>query len=244
MRSFSNHELLRLWEAGVSLSTVQRACSLLGVVEPGVSPGEIACQSIGARDTQLLKLRERIFGSNINCYTTCPACAARLEVRFGISDVSRRSAAQASEPFVLSCARYDLSFRLPNSVDVDALSTVEGAGDRERRVFERCIVAARRDGCAIDANELPNEVMIAVSRRMAEIDPQGDVRVDISCPDCAHQWQSPFDIASFLWDEIQAWSVRLLRDVHTIADAYGWSETEILNLSSWRRQTYLELIGK
>ncbi|HEX2516118.1 MAG TPA: phage baseplate protein, partial [Chloroflexota bacterium] len=36
---------------------------------------------------------------------------------------------------------------------------------------------------------------------------------------------------------------RLLREVHTLARAYGWREAEILALPGRRRQTYLDLVG-
>ncbi len=35
---------------------------------------------------------------------------------------------------------------------------------------------------------------------------------------------------------------RLLREVHTLARAYGWSEGAILELGSARRERYLELV--
>ncbi|HSB10234.1 MAG TPA: phage baseplate protein, partial [Blastocatellia bacterium] len=31
--------------------------------------------------------------------------------------------------------------------------------------------------------------------------------------------------------------------VHTLASAYGWRESDILNLSPWRRQLYLTLVN-
>ena len=52
-----------------------------------------------------------------------------------------------------------------------------------------------------------------------------------------------FDVVSFLWAELEAWAVRTLQEVHTIAGFYGWSEEAILNLSSVRRQAYLRMLG-
>ena len=78
---------------------------------------------------------------------------------------------------------------------------------------------------------------------MAEVDPQADVQMDLTCPACGHQWQALFDIESFFWREISAWANRILREVHALASAYGWRESDILSMSTWRRQTYLNLIG-
>jgi hypothetical protein len=90
---------------------------------------------------------------------------------------------------------------------------------------------------------LPADVLGAVEDQMAAADPQADVRLALSCPACGHQWQEVFDIVSFLWGEVQAWALRLLREVHTLASAYGWSEADILALSPQRRQMYLEMVG-
>jgi hypothetical protein len=79
---------------------------------------------------------------------------------------------------------------------------------------------------------------------MSELDPQGDVQIALNCTQCSHRWDAPLDIASFVWSEIHAWVVRLLNEVHALALAYGWRESDILAMSPWRRQAYLELIGQ
>jgi hypothetical protein len=91
---------------------------------------------------------------------------------------------------------------------------------------------------------LPAEVVEAIVNEMARRDPQADIRFALSCPDCAHQWEAIFDIVSFAWNEISAWAGRLMRQVHTLALAYGWREIDILAMSSWRRQAYLEMLGE
>lgn len=52
-----------------------------------------------------------------------------------------------------------------------------------------------------------------------------------------------FDIGAYLWEEVDAWADRTLRDVHLLAASYGWSERDILDLSPARRGRYLELAG-
>jgi hypothetical protein len=65
----------------------------------------------------------------------------------------------------------------------------------------------------------------------------------MSCPACQHEWLAMFDILSFFWTEIEAWAYRTLRQVHTLASAYGWREADVLAISAWRRQRYLEMVG-
>ena len=79
---------------------------------------------------------------------------------------------------------------------------------------------------------------------MAEIyDPQVEIRFRMQCPACSHSWTALFDILSFFWAEIDAQARRLLDVVHLLARAYGWSEAEIRDLSTARKNYYLKLIS-
>jgi hypothetical protein len=78
---------------------------------------------------------------------------------------------------------------------------------------------------------------------MAELDPQSDVELSLSCPNCGHAWRAPLDIASYFWSEVEAWAQRLLLEVHQLARGYGWSERDILAMSARRRRAYLEMLA-
>jgi hypothetical protein len=78
---------------------------------------------------------------------------------------------------------------------------------------------------------------------MSECDPQANILLDLTCPACQERWQLGFDIGLFIWDKIENQAHRLLREVHTLARAYAWSETDILALSAARRQFYLEMVS-
>jgi len=66
--------------------------------------------------------------------------------------------------------------------------------------------------------------------------------LELSCPVCRQNWRLSFDIGAFLWAEINSLAKRLLREVHTLARAYGWREADILSMSATRRQAYIELV--
>jgi hypothetical protein len=68
-----------------------------------------------------------------------------------------------------------------------------------------------------------------------------ETRVAIECPKCCNRWDEALDIAVFLWAEIDAQARRLLRDVHVLGSAYGWSEADILSLGERRRALYVEM---
>jgi hypothetical protein len=76
---------------------------------------------------------------------------------------------------------------------------------------------------------------------MARQDPQAEIRINLSCPQCDQQWSDYFDIGSFFWTEITVMAKRLLADVDALARRYGWREADILAMTPWRRHTYLQL---
>lgn len=82
----------------------------------------------------------------------------------------------------------------------------------------------------------------AVEARMAELDPQGDIELDLACDACGHAWQTAFDVCAFFWEEIEARAKRLLQEVRLLASAYGWTERDVLALSDSRRAAYLKMV--
>lgn len=243
MRALSAGELLTVWEHGVNQRPSQRALSLLAVACADDTPSDrVAHFSIGQRDQHLLRLRERIFGPRLAAISACPACREVLEFEVNAADIRVTPTLEPAATIDLAHAGYDMQFRLPNALD---LATVDPGADQltnSQHLLRRCLTSARRDGVETPAEELPAEIVAAVSERMAEADPQADVQLDLACPQCEHRWHTPLDIVSFFWSEINAWALRLLNDVHALASAYGWREADILAMTPTRRQAYLELI--
>lgn len=221
----------------------QRALSLLAAAWADEKlSGQVEHLSVGQRDACLLTLREQTFGPQLTAVTPCPACGELLEFGINAADIRATPALEQGGTIDLSHAGYDVRFRLPNSLDLASLDPNAGNLTNRQRLLARCVVTAQRAGSEIAPAELPEDVVAAVARRMEDADPQADVRFALTCPKCAHAWQATLDILSFFWSEIHAWAVRLLHDVHVLASAYSWRETDILAMSPMRRQAYLEMI--
>jgi hypothetical protein len=248
MWALSAAELLDLWEQGLGRTPVRRALALLAPAYPDCSPEALARLTIGQRDAGLLSLRESTFGSRLLSLVTCPACSERLELAFDIADIhpsspSRDEKERQAEPLSLTVDGYRMRFRLPTSLDLEAIADQDSAETARQALLERCLLESRHGDDRVAAGQLPAAVVDAVAETMARADPQADIVLDLACPSCDHRWQATFDIVSFFWDELDAWARRILYQVHLLASAYGWHETEILAQSPWRRQTYLEMVG-
>jgi hypothetical protein len=233
--------LLDAWERGYERTPIERALLLLAVAEPGEPLDRLARLSVGDRDARLLTLREQAFGRQMGSRVACPSCAAQLEFEF-TTDHARVGDPPAGDQWTLHHDGYEVRVRRANSADLASLASGEDVPSNVRRLLARCVLAASHDGRTIDVEALPAPVVEHLSARLSDLDPQADVRIDATCPSCANRWQAPFDIVSYLWAEIDAWACRMLRDIHSMAAAYGWRESEILALSPIRRQVYLDLI--
>jgi hypothetical protein len=156
-----------------------------------------------------------------------------LELDFDLSEFDS-GPGDVRDSFSIQVDEEEVTFRLPTSHDLEA---IVGETDVERAhqdLVERCILSPSSEA-------LSDSVVSEVIDRMAELDPLADIRLALTCPSCGHSWTGCFDPASFLWDEIQSWVSGAIHDVHALASAYGWLESDILAIPPGRRRLYLEL---
>lgn len=241
MRAPSADELLRVWEWGQRHGPLERGQALLAASCPDEAADHLLDLTIGQRDLRLLRLREALFGPQIDCQIACPACGDSLELAFNTRDLTALATSSPpgppSAPLALDANGWHVQFRLLTCRDL--LEGVRGgdAASRRRALLERCVISS------VPADPLPVEIETALVAEMERADGSSVVDVALTCPSCAHTWAAPFDIVSVLWRELDAWAYRTLRDVHVLASAYGWSEPEVLALSAWRRDAYLQMTG-
>ena len=245
MRHLTERELLDVWEQGLNQPLLQRALLLLVFAFPELSPDAIAELSIGARDARLLYLREHLFGSQCINTAICPRCSERIEWTSEVSDLRIQSLTNESfsREFKLNLDDIHLSFRMPNSNDVAAVINEPEADMAQRKLLARCITSIEIADESCDVGHLPDHIIVALNERMEELDPQAAIHMHVRCPGCAHTWNVLFDIANFLWVEVNDWAERMLQSIHRLARGYGWTEDEILKLSPVRRQLYLGMLG-
>ena len=215
---------------------------LLGAAYPDTKSEELAGLSIGRRDARLLTLREQLFGPRLASIAVCPECGEKLELSFDVSHIRVDAGEEQNLRLALEMEGYEVLFRVPDSNDLAALAI---GADRELGrsiMLKRCLAEVRLNGKEQPAEELPSNIVAAVTQRMSQADPQADVKLRLDCPSCRHDWLAVFDILSYLWSEIESWAKRLLREIHMLARSYGWREADILAMSANRRQSYMDML--
>lgn len=243
MQGLTGAKLLDVWERGHYHNPTQRAITLLAAACPSISHDDFMGMTIGERDRLLLDLREKIFGQVINAITICPECGEEMEIEFLTGNV--REPSETPQNTVLSLERddYSIAFRLPTSEDLSSIDDTQDPEGSRISLLNQCIVTCSHGEEPCGIHSIPPDILDAIEEEMMRADPQADVTLSLQCYVCDHQWQTTFDIVSYLWAELTALAKRTMYEIHVLASAYGWDEADILAMSPWKRERYLEMIG-
>jgi hypothetical protein len=242
MRIPLDSELIAIWERASGEHPVDRALMLLSACS-GESLEELAVLSVGSRDARLLEIYECFFGSTLDAFAECPACAEALEYSLSTCDLASPVSEDEDDSLTIETGQASVRLRLPDSRDLRAISGCVDLAAATKLLMERCVIEVLLDKTQTPIEMLPEVVIDEIASTLAAANPQADTLIDLSCTSCSHQWQIIFDIEPFLWSKISAIVRRLLRQVHALASVYGWSELDILTLSPTRRQIYVEMAG-
>lgn len=239
MRTPDAVQLLDVWERGQRQPPPARAVTLLAAAGDSASEDVLLMLPVGRADALLLELRERLFGPRMPVVVRCPSCAGLMEADIATTDLLVSDGNETV--LMVEHGGFQATVRTPTSGDLIAIAS----GTREdarAALLRRCVLTlAGPDARENPAEELSSDLADAIVTAMAAADPQADIQLELSCPECSHAWTAPLDIAAYLWREIDGWAHRTFADVHALARAYGWREHDVLALSPTRRQIYLEL---
>jgi hypothetical protein len=237
-------EFLAIWEEGRSRHPLERALVISMAAEPELSIDALAALPLGERDRRILAMRERVFGDRLEFETDCPSCATRVEWNLRIGDLLSREELEPPPFTEFSHLEWRLRLRAPDSRDLIAASRAEDVARARRILLERCVLSIELGGECVTVDDLTDDVAGAISAEFARIDPGASLSFHVACPDCRREWSVPFDPGAFFFAEIADRARELLFDIATLARAYGWRESDILDMSPLRRQSYLELVHR
>ncbi|MET0494528.1 MAG: hypothetical protein ABW000_15510 [Actinoplanes sp.] len=215
--------VLTAWERGLRADPLGRAVILLAAVT-GLSDTEAEAVELGTRDALLAAELIRLAGGAAWAWTRCTACGEVLDVPVG-----RELLPRVPVPPLASVTVAGMTFRLPATRDLRSLPAPGRTG-----LLDRLRVSS--DG------EITEELADAVEAAMEQAAPGAAVQVDVTCPECGAETTAALDVPGLLWAHVSAAAAVLLSEIHTLSSAYGWTEGEVLALSTTRRRAYLELV--
>jgi hypothetical protein len=189
---------------------------------------------VGDRDYLVLQLWRLTLGDDVHAVIVCPACGNKMDADFRISDVQVEFRPQTSSVLSEKLADRAVRFRLPTGGDQEA-ALERGIADAADEMFQRCLVD--------DGGRPPSpEEQQAIIGAMEHAAPLVDLELDLTCPECGHQFLQPLDTTSYFFDALNVDSKQLLHEIHALALYYHWSEADILSLRRDRRREYLGLL--
>lgn len=193
---------------------------------------------VGDRDYLILQLRRLTLGDEFRAVVLCPECHARMDVTFHAEDVPVETRRQTAPHY--SCElpsrggrKRAIRYRLPTGSDQEAVLNLDPSVAVDA-LFERCLI----DPVRLTRKE--REIVIHAMEKQA---PAVELELSLQCPICSQVFLAPFDTTAFFLQEIRSEARHLLREFHTLAFHYHWSEAEILRLERSRRRTYLSLVS-
>jgi hypothetical protein len=243
--------LLEAWEAGAVAPMPDRATSLLeslGALPDGVTAGEL---TVGQCDARLFALRRAIFGETLEVVANCPDCDTEVELDLDLAALQPPISDGPLTPVAVHAERYTVVCRIPSNLDLSELAA--GGTVESRDLVGRCALEVRVEaspvedertegGRAMTAADLPDSALAMILDELAKSDPGACTTLRVRCP-CGSEFVDELDIRSVVWTDLTDYVGRTLTEVHQLAQAYGWSEREILSLDGWMRRWYLEACG-
>ena len=203
--------------------------------------------SVGDREALVLHLRCLTLGDTMSCVLTCPACAEKLDsicisrncccrpIRMRAICMRCRSARQTLHVGALS----------PSQRRRSGAGGGDGrrcAGCRGGFLLRRACRKSSTSGPERRCRPIPARPRRALAGKMAELDPQAEILLDLVCPACSETFRIPFDMADYFYRSSAGESAILSRDpssrLLTTIGANG-----ILRLSRRKRLRYLDLLS-
>ncbi len=213
-----------------------------------VTANTVGRLTVGDREALLLYLRRLTKGERMQSILNCPQtdCNELMDIELNVSDLLQpayQSPQPVYEDTVQSSERkFRVRFRLPTGFDQEAAalkaSTDVQAG--EELLLKRCVESVFDE--EDNETECSPEILEDLPLKMAQLDPQAEMILNLICPICNKSFSSLFDTGAYLLEEITSTSEALYYQIHLLALHYHWSEAEILSMNISKRHRYLNLL--
>ncbi|MFW9918569.1 MAG: hypothetical protein ACFFED_03150 [Candidatus Thorarchaeota archaeon] len=93
-------------------------------------------------------------------------------------------------------------------------------------------------------DDLPKSMLATISKQLENIDPLMNLNLKLICPACGEEGVYFLDLETISLEILRETQRELFEGIHILAREYGWNESEILSLPSWRRKQYISMIER
>lgn len=237
-----------LFQAEWTTALLARCIKRLGPLNP-VTSDNVRSLTVGDREALLLHARRLTLGNQLDCVVNCPNddCGEKMGLNLAISNFLLTPYENAQDLYETTISEndksYQVKFRLPTGSDQEeaartAKSNPHGAAEQ---VLRSCIMNINTDS-KDEVEALPLSVKENLPYIIAELDPQAELTLNISCTGCRTQFSTILDAGSYFSRELKSNLNHLYNEVHLIAYHYHWSEKEIMSMTTSKRHRYRDLL--
>lgn len=233
----NNSSILNIWDSCVDKNQAFKGVALASLALNEKNHSNISDWSIEKRDVALFHVRKTLFGNKFSNIAHCPQCNQTVEWDLYLQQMGIPNLIDIPDnlEIPIKIADYNLMVRLPNSNDLFS--------NNKDKIIENCILNFKEYNEQLIDQKIPDILVNQISSKYDEICKASNITYHLNCVECEHKWQVIFDIVAYLWKEIDQWAKSFLGQIYMLAKTFGWSETDIINMSDNRRNYYLNLLN-
>ncbi len=194
---------------------------------------------VGDRVALILHLQKITFGDVLHCMLQCPSCKEQLSIDISVDSLLQPANPNSQTAYPFELEGFALKVRPVSGLDLEAIALDKNVPNPEEKLLRSCILFSEPPL----PETLSSRFLEQIGTKLAEIDLQSDLTLNVNCPACSKGFQAPLDIEDFFFQEVAGRYHQLEREVHWIAFHYHWSEKAILSLPMSKRKRYVELIN-
>lgn len=216
-------DVLAAWENAAGVGPAERAALLLAFDDPAREPGDVWDLPVSHAAERLQRSLRDGFGAQIDAVVTCPHCGEVLEAHLTLP--------APAPPGPTSADVDGWRVRIPTLREIVVAAKRPDAAET---LAEACTVALEPG-----APRPAEHVLDAAAERLSGA---ASLHGTVTCAACGSLFDADLDPGALLWDHICAEAPALLKEIATLASAFGWTEDDILRLPSSRRSHYLGIV--
>lgn len=167
--------------------------------------------------------------------SVCSHCSTPFDLQIPFEHLPRIEAGPTFPVVVVETSLGSRRFEAPNGGHEEVLSRAGGAADSRRAFVALCGTSDQAQADAMRFNDADLESIDAALERAS---PDIADSVDSVCPTCSAEITAKIDPLDFAFPQFGS----VITDIHLLAQAYHWSEEEILALPIHRRCAYVDLV--